>query len=201
MTVPRRRTAGVTLLELLISLAMMAALALILAASFGAVGRALQRLDPAQQGLALLLDRGTLRNWIEDMPREALLQGDDVTLTFETLIDDGLFWPGALATVTLARQDDMLVATATTPDVGDHPGRSRSITLSPAVTGVGLAFMPPAETGADDWVTDWPVGPVLPDLVRISYDIDGRAAPPLIVVPARNQRQSVISLSSRAPPG
>jgi prepilin-type N-terminal cleavage/methylation domain-containing protein len=58
MNGPRRPTAGVTLLELLVSLAMMAALAMILASSFGVISRALQRLDPAQSALAVLLDRG-----------------------------------------------------------------------------------------------------------------------------------------------
>ncbi len=201
MNSPRRPTAGVTLLELLVSLAMMAALAMILASSFGVISRALQRLDPAQSALAVLLDRATLRRWIEDMPREAALQGEGDSLTFPTLIDDGVFWPGALATVTLTREGPALIATATTQDVGDHPGQTRRITLSSTVSEIGLAFLSPADSGIDDWVDAWPVGPILPDLVRITYDIDGRMAPPLTVEPARTARQSVMSLSSRAPPG
>ncbi|MBU2359746.1 MAG: type II secretion system GspH family protein [Alphaproteobacteria bacterium] len=197
----RRRTAGVTLLELLVSLAMMAALALILASSFGVIGRALARLDPAQAQMALLLDRATLRRWIEDMPSEAALQADGDSLTFQTLIDDGLFWPGTLATVTVAQDGDALVATAVTPDVGDHPGHSQRIILSTAASDVALGFLAPRDGGSPDWVPDWPVGPVLPDLLRITYAIDGRMAPPLIVVPARAARYSVMSLSSRAPPG
>jgi hypothetical protein len=201
MTGPRRRTSGVALLELLLSLAMMAALALILASSFGVIGRALQRLDPAQPAMALLLDRATLRRWIEHMPREAAFHGDGDGLTFQTLIDDGLFWPGALATVTVAQDGEALVAIATTQDLGDHPGQTRQITLSASVSEVAFAYMAPAESGTDDWVDAWPVGPVLPDLVRITYDINGRMAPPLTVMAAHKARHSVISLSSPAPPG
>lgn len=201
MRPPRRPTAGLTLLELLLSLAMMAALALILASSFDVIGRALQRLDPARSAAGPLLERTTLRRWIEAMPREVPLQAAEGTLTFETVIDDGLFWPGVLATVTLAREGDALVAVAVTPDAPGHPGQTRRLVLSREVSEVGFAFLPLAESGTTDWRDDWPVGPALPDLLRITYDVEGRMTPPLTVMPARDARYSVMSLSSPLPPG
>lgn len=191
--------AGVTLLEMLVSLALMAALAVILATSFGAIGRALNRLDPAQAAMTPLLDRMILRRWIEDMPRQATLQGTQDHLTFQTLIDDGRFAPGALVTVTLTREDDRLIATATTQDA-DTVAR-QELTLSDSATELTLSYLPTSAGGSTSWVNDWPVGPVLPDLLQITYDIDGRMTPPLTVMPARTQRYSVISLSSRVPPG
>lgn len=201
MRTPRKGTVGMSLLELLVSVAMMAALALILASSFGAIGRALQRLNPAESEMALLLDRATLRRWIEDMPREAALTADVDTITFQTLIDDGLFWPGTLATVTLTQSEGTLVATATTPDVGSHPGHIRHILLSSDMSDLTIEVLSPAVGMPVSWQTAWPVGAGLPDLVRITYDIGARMAPPLTVMPARNQRYSVMSLSSFAPPG
>ena len=201
MRPPRDPRAGLSLLELLLALALMASLALILATSFDIIGRALQRLDPARAATLPLLERGTLRRWIEAMPREVTLRVEGDSLTFETLIDDGQFWPGVLATVTLARAGDALVATAVSPDAPGHPGQTRALVLSHAVSDIGLEVLPLAEGAAAGWQADWPVGPVLPDLVRITYDIAGRATPPLIVMPARDARHSVMSLSSPLPPG
>ena len=67
MSGPRRRNprAGVTLLELLLSLALMAAMAMAIAAVLGLTGRAALRIGAEGATTDLLLARHTLRGWIE----------------------------------------------------------------------------------------------------------------------------------------
>lgn len=196
---PRRNPrAGVTLLELLVSLAMMAALALILASTLDVTARGAGRLGAEAQGLAPLLDRATLRRWIEDMPPGAILVGSAERMSFDTLIDAPPFWAGELTRISIERSGEAVRAVALLPsgDIG------REILLSEESADFALAYWGRLPSGVGHaWFTEWPPGAGLPDLVRISYDIDGRAAPPLSVRPARAAHHSVMSLSSLSPPG
>lgn len=196
---PRRNPrAGMTLLELLVSLAMMAALALILASTLDLTARGAGRLGAEARGLDPLLHRATLRRWIEDMPSGAPLMGNADRMSFDTLIDESPFWAGDLTRVSIERAGETVRAVAHLSD-----GRiGRAILLSEASSGFTLAYWGRMRSGSGHaWHTAWPPGAGLPDLVRISYDLVDRAAPPLSVRPARAARQSTMSLSSLSPPG
>ena len=85
----RRRNprAGVTLLELLVALWVMAAAAMILASSMGLIGRALGRVGFEAADVDRITARGVLRRWLEEMPEGASLAGDAQGMRFGTLID------------------------------------------------------------------------------------------------------------------
>lgn len=188
----RRRNpqAGVTLLELLIALWVMAAAALILASTLGLAGRALVRVGAEAADVEAITARVVLRRWLEGMPVRGTIVGDAEGMTFGALIDEP---PLSVARVTEVR-------------VTGGGGAVRAIAGEGAVTVVlagegvlvGLAYYgSPGPGDAPEWRTNWPAtASALPDLVRISYDTEGRTAPPLTVIPARLERQSVMSLSS-----
>ena len=172
----RNPRAGVTLLELLIALWVMAAAALILASTLGLVGRALARV--------------VLRRWLEGMPERARLTGDGAGMTFGALIDEPPLSAAEVTDVRIADEGGAVRAVA-----GDG-----ALVAELAADGVllGLRYYGSPGAGlAPVWREDWPAtAEALPDLVRITYETEGRMAPPLTVIPARLARQSEMSLSS-----
>ena len=186
----RNRRAGVTLLELLIALWVMAAAALILASTLGLVGRALARVGAEAADVEAITARVVLRRWLEGMPERARLTGDGAGMTFGALRDEP---PLAAAEVTDVRSADE--GGAVRAVAGDG-----ALVAELAADGVllGLRYYGSPGAGlAPVWREDWPAtAEALPDLVRITYETEGRMAPPLTVIPARLARQSEMSLSS-----
>lgn len=193
----RAPRAGVTLLELLVSLAMTAALALILGSMLETTARSATRLGTGAEPLDPLLDRLELRRWIEEIPVGVAFEGGAADLSFETLIDAPPFTTAVLTRVALGRTNGALRAVAQLPD--GSPGRVA--VLSAATDGLLLEYWGQPPGHERRWHAAWPAGAGLPELVRIRYDLVGRALPPLSVRPARAARQSTISLSSLPPPG
>jgi prepilin-type N-terminal cleavage/methylation domain-containing protein len=185
----RRPKAGVTLLELLIALWVMAAAALILSSTLGMAGRALVRVGAVSQDVEAITARLMLRRWLEAMPVQARLSGDDTEMIFGTLIDEP---PLTAAEVTEVR-------------VSGTGGAVRASAAGVVVAELGpdgdllilRYYGSPVPGGLPEWRADWPVtADRLPDLVQISYADRDRALPPLTVIPARLARQSEMSLSS-----
>jgi hypothetical protein len=194
----RNPRAGLSLLELLIGLWVMAAAALILAAALGMTGRALSRIGEGAADISLLTDRNRLRHWIEAMPLGAVLSGDALEMTFATLIDEPPMDMATLTLVEVVQQEESIALRA-------GPAEGPSLTGLLAAKGRILAiryYGSPDQTAAKAWSDSWTGrAGVLPDLVRIDYESGGAPAPPLSVIPALWARQSEISLSSPAPPG
>lgn len=186
----RNPKTGVTLLELLIALWVMAAAAMILASTLGLAGRALARVGAASQEIEAITARLTLRRWMEGMPLGARLSGNDLEMTFGALID----------------QPPLTAAQVTEVRVSGFGGAVRASTAEADVVadlapdGVLLAlryYGSPSPGSLAEWHTDWPVNAErLPDLVQISYSSRERIVPTLTVIPARLARQSEMSLSS-----
>ena len=191
----RNPRAGVTLLELLIALWVMAAAAMILASSMGLIGRAMGRVGFEVADVDRITARVVLRRWLEEMPEGASLAGDGQGMRFGTLID----------------QPPLTAAVVTEVRVGTEEGAVRAVAgegavvavLSPAGSITAIRYFGAANgRGAPVWRGDWPEGAeALPQLVRIDYAEDGREMPPLSVIPARIARQSEMSPSSPVPPG
>ena len=194
----RNPRAGLTLLELLIALWVMAAAALILASSLGLTGRALVRVGSDAADIGPLTDRNRLRHWIESMPPGATLSGDSTSLAFATLIDEPPRDMASLTDVQLALIDGTLRAIA-----GPSDTPALTATLSEPATGLPIRYYgSPLPNSQSGWHDDWPAtATALPDLIRIDYTSDVAPAPPLSVIPALASRQSEISLSSPEPPG
>lgn len=194
----RNPRAGLTLLELLIALWVMAAAALILASSLGLTGRALVRVGSDAADIGPLTDRNRLRHWIESMPPGATLSGDSTSLAFATLIDEPPRDMASLTDVQLALIEGTLRAIA-----GPSDTPALTATLSESATGLTIRYYgSPLPNSQSGWHDDWPATAIAqPDLIRIDYTSDVAPAPPLSVIPALASRQSEISLSSPEPPG
>ena len=188
----RRRDprAGVTLLELLIALWVMAAAAMILASSMGMIGRGLARVGFDAADVEQITARATLRRWLEDMPEGAGLVGDAQGIRFATLIEGAELAGGKLVEVRVTGAEGQVRAVS-----GDGTAVAR-LSGDGVVTGIRY-WGAPGIGAAPRWRDDWPEGAeALPGLVRIEYLDAGREIPPLTVVPARIARQSEMSASS-----
>ncbi|TNC71351.1 hypothetical protein [Rubellimicrobium roseum] len=197
---PRNPRAGVTLLELLLSLALMAAIGLGLASVLGLTGRASLRVTAAEATTDLLLTRHSLRDWIEAAPRTAAFEGGPEALRFEMLTDEPPFSAAYPTTVSLGRDGDGAVAIDVASDYEDAV--AQRLILSPAGS-LRISYFgdPTGAAAAPAWHADWPALAGPPDLVRIEYDGPEGPLPPLTAIPALEARQSEMSLSSPLPPG
>jgi Tfp pilus assembly protein PilV len=191
----RNPRAGVTLLELLIALWVMAAAALILASSLGLMGRSLARVGSEAADVDRIAARVTLRRWLEDMPAAARLTGDASAVTFFTLIDSPPLTAAELVEVRVSGDDGAVRARAQAGAV--------QVDLSPAGGISSIRYYgAPGVADRSAWRDDWPVtATALPDLIRIDYADGARPMPPLTVIPARKAGQIEMSLSSPVPPG
>ena len=191
----RNPRAGVTLLELLIALWVMAAAAVILASTLGLAGRALARVGAEAADVQAITARVVLRRWLEGMPVGARIVGDAGGMTFGALIDEPPLSAARVTEVRLTGEGGAVLAVA-----GDG-----ALVAELAATGmlVGVDYYgSPGPGVAPGWREDWPAtAEALPELVRITYQTEGRVAPPLTIIPARLERQSEMSLSSPSPPG
>lgn len=200
MGIRRNSRTGIALLELLISLAVMAAIALILTSVLRFTGQALERVRPDRLETGLLLARHNLRRKIETMPALGKVSGTGEQLSFQTLIDNPPFDVSELTTVNVFQeQSGALIFEAGIQETG---GSARREVLHPVSDGVRIRYFgSKRQRGLPAWHQNWKPAEGLPDLIRFEYGGTRRDIPPLVVIPAMEARQSEISLSSPLPPG
>lgn len=202
----RNPRSGVSLLETLIALLVMAMVAALLSAGFGSGARYLTRSQASSLLVEQAVARHELRIWLE-YALEGPVPDDDRTiwtgtsdnLAFLTVPQDGFFWPGKATQVLLAAADPTARA------VGVAPARmseqERVLRLAPE--GVRLRFRywgKPSSEELPNWQDSWSADAGLPGLVRITFEGDGALPAPMVVRPAKAWRQSEMSLSSLVPP-
>ena len=202
----RNPKSGVTLLETLIGLLVMAMVAGLISAGFGTTtrfwDRSRQASDRAEQALA----RRDLRFWLEHAlvspvpgdPRP-LLDGSSDRLTFLSVPPGGQFWGGSATEVSV----QALGATATAVGLGPVTLDARQTTPALAAEGTALSVSYWGQRTATEpagWHAAWPPEAGLPGLIRIDFVGAGQVPPPMIVRPAKAWLQSEMSLSSLVPP-
>jgi len=189
----RHSQAGITLLEVLISLALMSFIAIGLS-SIGKTGsQAWARLETGSNTDNYALTRYQLRQDLEALPlvRSGLLidevfqvQQSGTSILIFSQPEEGwtIDWSDGVLTYgnTAVTQENLY------PNVQDI-----------SVTYYGLKS--PRTTAG--WFEDWQNATLVPQLIKFEVtNSDGRAYPPLTVQPAKLERQSEISASSLFPP-
>ncbi len=204
MHLNRDPRAGLTLLETMIALLIMALMAVGISAMFGAGVRVLVRSGAVNGELKQSLARRDLRHWADhamtvsapDDPRPLLMGRPD---GFDLLVlpPGGPFWGGWATRLTL-HPDSTLTA-----EGKNAQGEIRTLVLrlGPDSTSVSLRYWGKIQLySPNSWSNVWPVASSLPDLIQIRFHGSGQQPPPLTVRPARAIFQREMSLSSLLPP-
>ncbi|GHC65453.1 hypothetical protein GCM10007315_32580 [Gemmobacter tilapiae] len=210
MTKNRADDAGTTLLETLISLAIMAMIAVMMGSLLSGTARFLGRAHLAGQDVDQIVARDQLRAYLEGAlispfpaDHRPLFEGDSRSMRFLSSETQGVFWPGEAVEVYLGRsQETGAIALGARGAKGSGMGMmetGNSLTspggdLSIAYFGQVASDQPPA------WRADWAAGWAAPRLVRITLSDERGVLPPLILWPAKKHVQSEISASSLLPP-
>lgn len=207
----RDSRAGVTLLETLIALAVMAMLAVIGTTTLGYSARLLSRAADGDSRAAIAFARHRLRDWMEravvlsnDTGDVTALSGGAAGLTFQAVFDDGTFWPGAPVTVRLmseAENSASAVAIAEgLSDVGQRPTSDR-LSLSGAAAHLTIRYYGRTSPEASPaWHNSWKSDDGLPLLVRLSISDGSMIYPPLILRPGKAYAARAMTLTGAMPP-
>ena len=207
----RRPNAGLTQLELLVSLALMSLMATLTIAGMGFVQRASDSSSIFSASTDGFLVQEQLRDWAaripaqtEQLSRQTLLSGDQTSLKFETILNDGLFWPGELVQVEISQSPelgDLVVFARGLSDAHRDPIETRRI-VARSPTELTIRYYGGTESTQEKWQDGWSFAGNLPRLIKIEWSTkSGEAMPPLILKPAWREHQSFKSLSSFVPPG
>jgi type II secretory pathway pseudopilin PulG len=201
----RSPRAGVTLLETLIGLLVMAMVAALLSAAFGTNLRLLSRSQVSAASVDQALARRDFRTWLEHalegpVPNDPrpLFAGTATELRFLSVPPGGQFWPGTATDVSFGPEPTAL-GTGTAPDHTAEVGLA--VALAPLGTRVTLDYWGRAAPDqSPEWRNQWDPSLGVPDLVRITFLGDGTLPPPMVIRPAKAWHQSEMSLSSLVPP-
>ena len=105
----RQGTAGISLLELMISLIIMGMISVLLANTLNFTRQSMGRSLILSDETEMLLGQHSFRSWIEDIPlnysgktARVFFEGSDRNLRFRTLVTDGSFWGEEPVEFTLA---------------------------------------------------------------------------------------------------
>ena len=204
MTASRSSQAGLTLLETMIALLIMAMIAAMFSGALGTGARVLVSGATLGTDLQDALGRRDLRTLLEHQLETSppddgrpLFTGRADSLEALVLPSDPAYWPG-VATVVVISPDASVTATGR-----DAEGRevARSFRLATEGSRIDIAYwgrIAPDQLPA--WYQDWPASAPPPDLVKITFSGPGRPLPPLAIRPSKAFVQSEMSLSSLVPP-
>ena len=200
----RNPKAGLTLLETMVALAIMAMMAVMVSGGLATGARVMARSGAEGALLQQAVARHELRGWIEQaltapVPGDArpVFIGNAQGLSALVVPEKGVFWPGEAVLVTVA-SDGSVVASGQTAD--RQPAvQSRRI----APEGHGLQFRYWGRTDPTDpprWHQDWPASTGLPDLVKITFTGSGVDMPDMTLRPAKAREVQEMNLLTLLPP-
>jgi len=207
---------GFTLLELLVSLAVLSLIMVAMVSTLSTGRRVWERVGSSDVVVGTALVRERLRHLVESAPlppttdsADAILSGDKHSLTFLSFPDDGGYQLSQPVHVRLKLQRSEstglihveMLENGLSAETGQAVEDTQSLgdQFELAMISYYGRISPQSEP---DWHESWMNSRILPDLLKIEMvDAMGFFYPPLVVVPARFERQRYISLSSFSPPG
>lgn len=202
----RRTTGGISLLEMLVALAVLAMIALAFSSVFARSGQIALRGVGASEQLLLSANRNLLQTYSARMlapsrTRARAFSGspDRLSAWFAPDFDDA-YWPGAPASLSLEYDSVTKSVTLETTGATSEQGSPKTVQLplASSVRTLVLSYWS-VDTG---WSDSWDDLTKLPDLIWVEFIAEnGAAKPPLALRPGVDFTQSTISLSDLVPPG
>jgi type II secretory pathway pseudopilin PulG len=189
----QRSTAGITLLELLLAIGIMAMIAVGLSTLFDTGGQVWRRVEANSSVADYAVNRNELRRHLEAMPVVTI----DVPLDQIFISEDS----GFAVQVNREGDPEWISVNASLPKLGFVRSQVNH-TLRPDVSRIEFSFYGRKSVrDVPAWHDNWRSAAILPILIKIeSWDTDGAANPPLTIQPGKRTRQMEISLSSLVPP-
>lgn len=205
----RANQAGISLLETMIALAMMAMIAVILSSGLGSSARVLVSSSEVTKKVEVMLARRDLRLWMEAAlatPFPGQSSGDFIgtngSLSFSFVSESGEFWPGDPVEVAVQVNPNgaiELIARGSLNATHEQRMLSQLLTQTPARLSIEYFGRTKPEERLS-WLDQWPMGAGVPELVRITVEGEYIHEPPLTIRPRKAILQSEMSLSSLLPP-
>jgi prepilin-type N-terminal cleavage/methylation domain-containing protein len=200
---------GFTLLELLISLSIMAMIALMIGSALSSSARILTRSAAYSTAVEQALARRDLRELVEAtlptaFPQDdtPLFQGTSDGFRFQAVRDNGLFWPGAPTMVEVEGQDDGQIVVRQS---GVSEASRAAVTSVTPLTGpdstLAISYFGRRTAQENpDWYPTWSAEQGVPLLVKLELTDGSDVMPPLVLQPSKRYSHSEMSLSSLVPP-
>lgn len=190
--IARSKTSGITLLEILLSLAVMAMIGVGIGSLFNTGGQIWRSIDSSQHLADHAIARQSLRSALENMPVVSHATSlDDIFLPH----DSGFSFRPSLSDS--GNQVDWVEI-----ELSNHQFRIGSAIAYSNLSRFQISYFGKKDVLDElEWFDDWIDATLLPRLIKIeSWKHDGIANPPLSVQPAKITRQDSVSLSSLVPP-
>lgn len=202
----RSSNAGITLLETLVSLAVMAIIALMLAQGMSAMLSFSDRNNSGSEEVDEIAARLQLRRiveWAADAPFPGFpvvgFHGDNQSVTVESWYPEAPFWAGA-PVVVIVSADKMgaVHAKSSGLDLQQKP-----FTLDQVVSGSGglvvRYFGQKRDNSKREWHDEWSAEDGIPELLELASDGPTASFPPTAIRPAKQRLQGAMSLSALLP--
>jgi Tfp pilus assembly protein PilV len=205
----RDRRAGVTLLETLIALVVMAFISIGLASGLGMGARVMSRSGDIALEVEEAMGRSELRRGLErsiasPFPDQAGggLEGGASEVTFYGFPDDALFWPGnSVRFVVRSTRDRGITVELTGLSAADKRETKRILVIASPEAKILITYWGRARPDHQPaWHDTWSADAGLPDLLKFAFGEASPAIPPMVVRPGKFFSQSEMSLSSLLPP-
>ena len=204
----RNPQSGISQLELMVSLACMAFLAVGLANALDFSRQFLERNSKQTAETQYLLNRLQFRQWAADVPtmysgKDAahFFTGNETTLTMRTLASDGSFWAGEFALVELGVNNKGHLTLSAEGHLTREEMSQTTLTLDQGASKLKLSYYGRKANQPDKaWHTAWADPTFLPDLVKVEWQAaDGHPAPPLTLLPGKRMREKHMELGTLVP--
>lgn len=205
MTGNRRKDTGLSTLETMIALSIMAMMGLMLSSGLGTAIRSFARDADHQVEIQHAIARRDARDWLENALADAapdderpIFEGAPDQLAFLAVLPTSRFWLGEAARIEISADGFMTVSGRLSMS-GEVSLTSSN--LAPGQVRLSLRYWgSPAYGYEAAWQDRWSASQGMPDLVQISFRGEGVRLPPLTVRPGKAVRQSEMSRSSLLPP-